>query len=125
MPLEPTWTAANPRVDAVRGCVALERGPLVYCFESHDQPADVELADVQVDTRANITIATIALPHGEEALEVAGRMPAAPPGSDLYLPLALAMDGGGARKVTLNAIPYYTWGNRGMRSMRVWLPKAQ
>ena len=26
-------TAAHPRVDAVRGCVAIERGPLVYALE--------------------------------------------------------------------------------------------
>ena len=31
-------TAADPRVDAVRGCVAIERGPLVYCLEETDQP---------------------------------------------------------------------------------------
>ena len=36
----------DPRVDAVRGCVAAERGPLVYCLESTDQEADVSLADV-------------------------------------------------------------------------------
>src|SRR5262249_23187247 len=29
----PRLTAANPRIDAVRGCVALERGPIVYCIE--------------------------------------------------------------------------------------------
>lgn len=25
---------------------------------------------------------------------------------------------------TLTAVPYYTWGNRGEGSMRVWLPEA-
>lgn len=29
-------TVADPRVDAVRGCVAVERGPLVYCLEEAD-----------------------------------------------------------------------------------------
>ncbi len=28
------------------------------------------------------------------------------------------------RAVRLTAIPYYTWGNRGMGSMRVWVPRA-
>ena len=32
-------TEPDPRVDAVRGCVAVERGPLVYCVESADLPA--------------------------------------------------------------------------------------
>ena len=26
---------------------------------------------------------------------------------------------------TLTAVPYYTWGNRGEGSMRVWLPEAE
>ena len=38
----------NPRVDAIRGCVALERGPLVYCLEGADLPAGVELEDLLV-----------------------------------------------------------------------------
>ncbi|MGH6657580.1 MAG: glycoside hydrolase family 127 protein, partial [Actinocrinis sp.] len=36
--LEPRLTRADPRVDAVRGSVAIERGPLVYCLEQADHP---------------------------------------------------------------------------------------
>ena len=32
--VSPRLTAPNPRIDAVRGCVALERGPIVYCVEA-------------------------------------------------------------------------------------------
>ncbi|KUM76062.1 beta-L-arabinofuranosidase domain-containing protein [Streptomyces curacoi] len=32
-------TRPDPRVDAVRGCVAIERGPLVHCLEGVDHPA--------------------------------------------------------------------------------------
>ena len=38
LPVVPRLTTADPRVDAARGCVAVERGPLVYCVESADQP---------------------------------------------------------------------------------------
>ncbi len=34
----PRWTYPDRRVDAVRGCVAIERGPLVYCFEQAPIP---------------------------------------------------------------------------------------
>jgi DUF1680 family protein len=27
-------------------------------------------------------------------------------------------------KVLLTAIPYYVWGNRGLNSMRVWIPET-
>ena len=38
LPLEVRFTYADPRVDAARGSVALERGPLVYCLEAVDNP---------------------------------------------------------------------------------------
>ncbi len=36
-------TEPNPRIDAVRGCIAFERGPLVYCIESADVPPQLSL----------------------------------------------------------------------------------
>ena len=51
--VSPRLTAPNPRIDAVRGCVALERGPIVYCVEQHDLPAGADLADVALDAAAD------------------------------------------------------------------------
>ena len=62
LPLAPRWTFPDPRVDAVRGCVAAERGPLVYCLESTDQEHDT-LDGVAVDTSAP----PAERPLGEEA----------------------------------------------------------
>ena len=39
--LSPRVTAPDPRIDAIRGTVAFERGPLVSCIESADLPAGV------------------------------------------------------------------------------------
>ncbi|XVV15894.1 glycoside hydrolase family 127 protein [Actinoplanes sp. CA-131856] len=36
--MPPRVTEPDPRIDAVRGCAALERGPLVYCLEEADVP---------------------------------------------------------------------------------------
>ena len=44
--MPPRVTAPDDRIDAVRGCVALERGPLVYCVESADLPPGTELETV-------------------------------------------------------------------------------
>ncbi len=49
LPMRPRWTLPDPHVDAVRGCVAVERGPIVYCLESTDQEDDVSLAEVTAD----------------------------------------------------------------------------
>src|SRR5262249_42535826 len=51
--VSPRLTAPNPRIDAVRACVALERGPIVYCLEEHDLPAGADLAAVSVDPAAD------------------------------------------------------------------------
>ncbi len=124
LPLAPRWTLPNPRIDAIRGCVALERGPLVYCFESHDQPAGVDLADVLVRADHPADEATLEIPGGGLALQVEGAMPAATWGGSLYCSEDTVPAVDAPQRVSLTAIPYYAWGNRGMRSIRVWMPKA-
>ena len=42
--LRPHW-----RVDAVRDCVAVQRGPLVYCVEEDDLDERVTVEDVVID----------------------------------------------------------------------------
>ena len=42
----PRLTFPDRRVDALRGCVAVEHGPLVYCVEQVDLPDGADLADV-------------------------------------------------------------------------------
>ena len=44
--MTPRVRRPDRRVDAVRGCVAVERGPLVYCFEQADQPAGTRVDDL-------------------------------------------------------------------------------
>jgi DUF1680 family protein len=50
LPVAPRWTRPDPRIDAVRGCVAVERGPLVMCVESIDLPGAADVTDLTVDT---------------------------------------------------------------------------
>jgi uncharacterized protein len=48
LPMVPRLTAPHPRIDAVRGCLAIERGPLVYCVEGADVPGG-RVDDVLID----------------------------------------------------------------------------
>ena len=48
-------TEADPRIDAIRGCVALERGPLVYCVETADLPAGWALEEAVLPHAAEAT----------------------------------------------------------------------
>ena len=47
--MEPMLVASNPRIDATRGCLAIQRGPIVYCLEDQDQEIKGRLLDVEID----------------------------------------------------------------------------
>jgi len=124
LPLEPRLTAADPRVDAVRGCVAIERGPLVYCLEGVDHPGG-GLDDIVVDTTRPLAVKHRPdLLGGVTTVVAAGRRRHLPDaGWWPYGPAADAPHGDG-EPLELTAIPYYAWANRQDGSMRVWLPTS-
>ncbi len=113
--------AAHPAVDAVRGCVALQRGPLVYCLEQRDLPAGVSLDDLSIDP--GVPAETVVSADGMVTLTGLGAAGAARGwGTGLYrradTPTA------DAAPVRWVATPYYRWANRGVSPMRVWIPLA-
>jgi DUF1680 family protein len=108
--MPPRLVSAHPRVDAVRGQVALARGPLVYCVEQADH--DVSLDDLRIDPDR--------LPEPtNDRLEGVARV--APQARDIlyrkYAPPSPA-----TAETRLTAIPYFRWANRGPGPMRVWIP---
>jgi DUF1680 family protein len=122
LPLEVRFTRADPRVDADRGAVALERGPLVYCLEAVDN-AGQRLDDVVVDATAAATLGEEpALLGGVPTVVVRGRRRNR--GSDGWWPYRAdgpseePLDG----TIELTAVPYFAWGNRDEGAMRVWVP---
>jgi DUF1680 family protein len=123
--MPPFLVAPNPRVDAIRDCLAIQRGPLVYCLEGCDQEAPENLLDMQIDASQPLQARwQDNLLGGIMTVEAAGYL--AGPGAwqgELYQPSAKT-PGLTRRPVRLTAIPYYVWGNRGVGSMRVWIPRA-
>jgi DUF1680 family protein len=105
LPFEASVVHPHPRVDAVRGSVALRLGPLVYALEQSDQPDGVVLDDLRVDAGA---------PIGVEFRD--GLL-----GGVNVLTVPATADGG---EITATAIPYFAWANRGVGPMRIWLPTA-
>ena len=77
--------------------MAIERGPLVYCFEQQDQ--DVVLDETAVVPGELVERERPDLLGAVTTVDVPAR--------------------GGK---TLTAIPYYAWANREIGAMRVWLP---
>jgi uncharacterized protein len=122
--VSPRITAPNPRIDAVHGCVALERGPLVYCFEQNDLPEGVALADIVVETAAAPAEAgPVEQLGGVAGVEVAGTVRDVDGWRELaYRDAREVLPPGETLQTRLLAIPYYTWANRGTSAMRVWVP---
>jgi hypothetical protein len=124
--VSPRLTAPNPRIDAVRGCLALERGPVVYCFEAGDLPDGADLADVAFQREAEPADSGLVAPLGDvPAVSVAGVV------RDLgrwrqieYVDVRELPVAGVAAPARLLAVPYFAWANRGDGGMRVWLPSS-
>jgi hypothetical protein len=131
--LTPRWTRPDRRVDAVRGCVAVERGPLVYCFEQADQPDGTAVDDIVIPSAAAEPGGHPAIELSEHPVKLPGvgptvqvttaalRLRAIPAGSE---PAGLATEPTGftTEPVTAAAIPYFQWDNRDGHAMRVWMP---
>jgi hypothetical protein len=121
MPIRPRWTLPDNRIDAIRGCAALEVGPIIYCLES--------LAD------ESLKLDAIYVEQGHPEATVVDGLPGVPaflveaferpdrlyevgwPYHDVA-PAAVGVPS--RRQVTL--VPYHRWANRGVSTMRVWLP---
>jgi len=123
LPLPVRVLAPHPRVDSVRGCVALARGPVVYCVEQADHPADVPVEDLRLDPAAPPQADG---PNDELGVPVTltgWALVEAPAGPELYREFDPAAQPS-RLPATLTAIPYYRWANRGPNAMRVWIPTA-
>ncbi|TFB84015.1 glycoside hydrolase family 127 protein [Cryobacterium algoricola] len=115
LPMTPRLTRPHPSIDAVRGTVAVERGPLVMCLESTDLPDGRALAGILLDDGADLTETA----RGVRAHLVSTGIPKPDwPYSDG------AWAGTGNVGYDVELIPYCAWANRGPSTMRVWLPVA-
>lgn len=100
---------ANKLVKADNDRIALEYGPIVYCFEEVDNNTKVDqlVLDANAkyisDFQSNILgVVNVITTEGTEIQDKANRNK--------------------HQKIKLIAIPYYAWNNRGVGSMAVWMP---
>jgi DUF1680 family protein len=120
-PLEIQRLEANPKVLQARGQVALRRRPLIYCLEQIDQMA--ELDRIVLPTKATLTEHfEPQLLGGVAVITLQARMRDSSNTWNQYL--YRPMQPTQTDAVTIKAIPYCVWGNRGHQDMRVWIDSA-
>ena len=124
--MEPRTVRASEKVEADRGMVSIERGPIVYCAEWSDNKFDIK--------------SVIINQNPEFALEQRGLDAFIPEASKAKLSTyktqqittlttdaqTLAFDKQGkltTQEVKLTLIPYYAWCHRGNGDMKVWIPQ--
>lgn len=109
--MEPRTVQANPKVEADRGRIAIERGPLVYCAEWPDNEFDI--FSVLLPRHPEFTVVeTPNLLYGINQLKTDAQI--LKYNEEGYL---------NVERTRLTLIPYYAWAHRGPGSMAVWLPQ--
>ncbi|HHX63607.1 MAG TPA: glycoside hydrolase family 127 protein [Chloroflexi bacterium] len=119
LPMPVERIEAHPAVRVNAGRVALQRGPLVYCLEEVDNGAN--LPDIVLPKDASLnTEYDENLLGGIVVIKAEGlRRPTDNWTNALYRPVE-----SDAVPVSLTAVPYYAWGNRGPGEMLVWIRHA-
>jgi DUF1680 family protein len=105
-------TMPDPRIDAIRGCVAVERGPIVLCLESTDLPSGVQLDMLRMKPATDLT------EHDGTVFATFHVKPA--DGDDWPYGGAVTTELDASLPVPL--LPYHRWARRGPSAMRVWIP---
>ncbi|MBU6174069.1 MAG: glycoside hydrolase family 127 protein, partial [Planctomycetes bacterium] len=115
----PTIVSANPLVEECVGQVAVKRGPLIYCVESHDIPKPGPIHAVHLKASHPWTtipgdgvLQGIRLLQGTVLMDES--MPITPP--NLYKEYQPPI----FQRAEIKMIPYFAWGNRGTSEMSVW-----
>ena len=110
--IEPQRIYANTKVRANANCVAIMRGPIVYCIEGCDNGEDLSALRLNDDSEFNLAryyrddgMVTITA-QGQRLKSNDKLYSTTPPESE---------------DVTIRAVPYFTWGNRESGGMRVWI----
>ncbi|WZH35568.1 MAG: glycoside hydrolase family 127 protein [Microbacterium enclense] len=111
LPMIPQIRSADSRIDAIRGCVAIERGPEVYALESIDT-GDADFTSIHIDLTGGI--------HERD-----GKLwitAAEQPAKDSPWPYKLSGAQAKEQVGEVALIQYHNWAQRGPTRMRVWIP---
>jgi len=118
LPMEVRLTEANPLVEELRNQVAVERGPIVYCLESHDLPDHTDVSEIVIPNNVRFDAEFDTTCQAMVLKGQAYRRARREWGDRLYRPAPSTS----LQPIDIRMIPYYAWNNRGVCQMTVWMP---
>lgn len=117
LPLRVRKLVGHRLAEELSNQVALVRGPVVYCLESHELPVGATIERVLVPYDAEVRPVDLpAASPGLPALVLRARLAPAQP-DELYGELVATRP----EELDVGLIPYSCWANRGPSEMSVWL----
>lgn len=106
----------SSRVSANTGKTALQMGPLIYCAEGVDNENDVLSLSLKRDGKIRVSEYLPDALFGIRKLFAEGYRETV--NEELY-----SFDRQKVQPCQVTFVPYYTWANRGLNQMRVWIPE--
>ncbi|MGY4690735.1 glycoside hydrolase family 127 protein [Salibacterium sp. K-3] len=118
LPMEVERIRADTRVRENIGKVALQRGPIVYCLEEHDNGKELQEVLISDQSPCDVTFEKdeldgVTVITGEAYREKLH-------GDELYTTRQPEKEA-----ITFKAVPYFSWANRTPGEMKVWLREAK
>ena len=123
--MQPRVVLAHENVEADRGLVAIERGPLVYCAEWADN--DFDIKNVVINPEAKFTLgerdlSTFIPEERKSQLTTWSTQHITTLSTEAQVTIPDDKGEPQYDKVHLTLTPYYAWAHRGRGDMKVWLP---
>jgi uncharacterized protein len=120
LPMNVKLMVSNPLVEEVINQVAIMRGPVVYCLESNDLPENIAVSEIYIPLDIKFTprfdaklLGGVTVLEGE-AYYIKN--------IDLHGKLYQELKEQEIKKQKIRLIPYFSWNNRGIAKMSVWMP---
>ena len=111
LPMPVQFSTCIAKVAAYRNRVAVTRGPLVYCAEEIDNGGPVQrlaIPKTPIAPQVKVTAINDGPLKGVNMIQL--------PGAD--------RTDGKDRPMNISLVPYYSWENRGSKTMSVWIPQG-
>ncbi|MNI65447.1 Non-reducing end beta-L-arabinofuranosidase [compost metagenome] len=113
----------HPNVRHVFGKVALQRGPFVYCLEEADNGAGLYQLRLPVESEFEV-VRDDSLRKGLNIIQAAGERCVPNEAAGWSNHLYQSHSQWHNEHTTLKFIPYFTWANRGLGEMSVWVEES-